>query len=474
MDYPDKIEENLVNFEAEILDMIGEDSPTLTNVKISGKKRLSNEKSEVNETKHSIDQESLIEVEECVSNKVMKTNKSTDIKEAIAKQDKRKKKKSDDKICVEEIKSGQEIEVNIEQGEKKTRRKIIKDKNEVSVRHEDIVVEPCQNQVSKISVEANVEKNIVKKKGKKNKADESKKVDEIAVIEEQKEEVKSKGSIENGEKIVQKKKRKKEGNKVSETAIVEETKIVENNGKKDSNPKKDNVSAIKNENPTQAIKLDITINEVGDKKTILEYMIQQNRPYSAINIYDNLHGNVKKAECTRILDQLSAENKLLKKEYNQNVYIASQMYYPQIDEAEKKKLDIVIEEKKKNYEGKQLKLKKIQNEFRTITSKLTDEELIKQISEKRNLLEESKSRLMKYKDGGYVQVPDEEVKQKEKNFENVKNKYKKVRKVCVDVVDGFCEPMEMKRIQVMVKFLLIKQNMGLEEECESDLQYIRL
>jgi 26S proteasome regulatory subunit (ATPase 3-interacting protein) len=36
-------------------------------------------------------------------------------------------------------------------------------------------------------------------------------------------------------------------------------------------------------------------------------MKQQNRPYSALNIFDNLRGAIKKPEVIRILDALSTE-----------------------------------------------------------------------------------------------------------------------------------------------------------------------
>ena len=179
-------------------------------------------------------------------------------------------------------------------------------------------------------------------------------------------------------------------------------------------------------------------------------MIQQNRPYSAINIFDNLHGKIKKGQVIKILDELANESKLIRKEYNQKIYLASQKFYPAVDENESKQIDLTIEEKKKIQEETQQNLKKLQNEYRTITAKLTDEELRKQIVEKQKILEETHKKLKKYQSGDYNRVPDEEVKLKEKNYENANLNYKKVRKVCLDIIDGFSEAMEMKRKEVMV------------------------
>lgn len=41
------------------------------------------------------------------------------------------------------------------------------------------------------------------------------------------------------------------------------------------------------------------------RKLILQYMKQQNRPYSAIQVHDNLHGRVPKATVEKVLDTLS-------------------------------------------------------------------------------------------------------------------------------------------------------------------------
>jgi hypothetical protein len=50
-------------------------------------------------------------------------------------------------------------------------------------------------------------------------------------------------------------------------------------------------------------------------RSILEYMRAQNRPYSLINIYDNLHAPVPKPQMQAAVDRLLVDRKLIVKEY---------------------------------------------------------------------------------------------------------------------------------------------------------------
>ena len=51
------------------------------------------------------------------------------------------------------------------------------------------------------------------------------------------------------------------------------------------------------------------------EEIVFEYMRKQNRPYSLINIFDNLHGKFKKPDLQKTLDRLVKEKKLVEKEF---------------------------------------------------------------------------------------------------------------------------------------------------------------
>eukprot|EP00913_Durusdinium_trenchii_P034246 g32050.t1 len=81
---------------------------------------------------------------------------------------------------------------------------------------------------------------------------------------------------------------------------------------------------------------------------VLEYMRQQNRPYNAQNVFDNLHGAVPKGSVQTIMESLVTEGKLLIKEYGKiKVFLVSQSLVvggddatalqQEVDEASKKR-----------------------------------------------------------------------------------------------------------------------------------------
>ena len=68
--------------------------------------------------------------------------------------------------------------------------------------------------------------------------------------------------------------------------------------------------------------------EASAKKLIQQYMTLQNRPYSAIQVFDNLHGRVPKSTVQKVLDSLTSTNVLNIKEYGKaKIYYVDQVAY---------------------------------------------------------------------------------------------------------------------------------------------------
>lgn len=85
-------------------------------------------------------------------------------------------------------------------------------------------------------------------------------------------------------------------------------------------------------------------NDSPDKAKILAYMREQNRPYSILNIFDNLHGEIKKAELQKHLDSLVAEGELQSKDFGKFVvYLAHQDKMPTVPQEELNKMDAEID-----------------------------------------------------------------------------------------------------------------------------------
>ncbi|SCM19611.1 Tat binding protein 1(TBP-1)-interacting protein, putative [Plasmodium berghei] len=130
----------------------------------------------------------------------------------------------------------------------------------------------------------------------------------------------------------------------------------------------------------------IVLSDTDAKEKIYKYMRQTNRPYSVINVYDNLHGMISKNSVQKIMDELSIEKKLQCKEYGKaKIYLINQKEFESLNVEEINKLknciDVVKEEAElaKNYYNDLLKKKK---------KLIEDLNLIKNVSEyKKSLLQ---------------------------------------------------------------------------------------
>jgi len=62
------------------------------------------------------------------------------------------------------------------------------------------------------------------------------------------------------------------------------------------------------------------------KKIVLNYLIKENRPFSAQDVSNNLGGQIGKSAVATILEQLASDKKIIEKVYNkQKVYMALQV-----------------------------------------------------------------------------------------------------------------------------------------------------
>lgn len=114
--------------------------------------------------------------------------------------------------------------------------------------------------------------------------------------------------------------------------------------------------------------------------------MQQNRPYSCINVFENLKGEVKKAQCTKILDQLTQEKKLICKEYNTKIYLPNQDLFEKVDMEELNKMDVILDQQKKEKQDLIEENKKLQSILRQINSTFTNSQLIDEIKRQKEIV----------------------------------------------------------------------------------------
>ena len=264
--------------------------------------------------------------------------------------------------------------------------------------------------------------------------------------------------------------KQKKKRKVKDKDKPEQSEQMQNNTSKDhdnNKPKKrkKNIDTNNTKNKTQltsasTTKFNDTLSTSNDPKDIvLNYMLTQNRPYSVINIFDNLHGQIKKAQLIKTLESLTEEKKLICKEYNTKIYLANQDNFPPINAASLSSLDLSIDNiKKENAHLKEMLTLK-HSELKAITSEYTDAELDIVIKQNKSKIEMLRQKVQKIKDNSIEPVPEEKMKEKEKELEKMKLKYKKIKRICLDIIDKFAEGMDMKKS----KFI---EESGIEDDKE--------
>jgi hypothetical protein len=181
-------------------------------------------------------------------------------------------------------------------------------------------------------------------------------------------------------------------------------------------------------------------------------MKNQNRPYSLINIFDNLHGAIKKSQLQNILDSLTKEEKLIMKLYGSTkIYLCNQNLFPSVSEEELNSLDKKINEKREENKIIKDNINLKNNELKTITNSFTDEELNKKIKELKKELEIKKKKVGLIENGEIEKINIDKMKIAEKNYEDSLKKYKKIKKICMGIFDQIAESMDITTKKIMDK-----------------------
>lgn len=172
---------------------------------------------------------------------------------------------------------------------------------------------------------------------------------------------------------------------------------------------------------------------------VLQYLTDQNRPYSVIDIFNNLHKEYGKTAIMRALDQLVNEQKVKEKIYGkQKVYFVNQDDFPEINEADLKNMDVEISKLTEQFSELQKNLKTKENLLGNLENSLTNEEAQKQLSLTRKEIPALQSRLKNLESNTSLVKPEER-----KALDIVKSKYyrewQKRKRIANDVLDAILE-----------------------------------
>ncbi|KAK8821820.1 hypothetical protein WA556_002265, partial [Blastocystis sp. ATCC 50177/Nand II] len=215
-------------------------------------------------------------------------------------------------------------------------------------------------------------------------------------------------------------------------------------------------TAVKKPKEKAAPKKELTESEGYD--VILKYLNEQNKPFNAQTIFDNLHKEVKKPYVVRILSKLAQEGKIIEKEYGKSkVYFADQNQFPSVSDQELKEMDNEINALTAESSSLQEELTRLRNEVKELSSSLTDEDLEKGIATMTEETKQMKERVEKLK--GSETIDPKELESLRTEVTRVQKIWRQRRNQCREMVGNLAEGMDKKDSEV-------NEMVGLETEEE--------
>ncbi|GFS34084.1 homologous-pairing protein 2 homolog [Trichonephila inaurata madagascariensis] len=129
-------------------------------------------------------------------------------------------------------------------------------------------------------------------------------------------------------------------------------------------------------------------------KQILDYLKDQNRPYSVIDIHNNLHKEHGKTAVIKALESLVNDGKVKEKTYGkQKIYFVDQNEFPNSKNADLQQMDAEINNMNNTLNDLQKQIKTAESELGAIDKSLTTEEAETELQKIKNELPQLRSKL---------------------------------------------------------------------------------
>ncbi|XP_078322249.1 homologous-pairing protein 2 homolog isoform X2 [Crassostrea virginica] len=148
--------------------------------------------------------------------------------------------------------------------------------------------------------------------------------------------------------------------------------------------------------------------DANASRAVLEYLNRQNRPYSAIDIFNNLHKEYGKTAIVKACESLSEGGKIKEKAYGkQKVYVADQSQFPEVDDGEIRNMDTRIGELSTQCKEKDEEVRRLDTELRGFNSSISTEDAIVQLQQLTEECDACNKKLKMLKEGGKSISPEE-------------------------------------------------------------------
>lgn len=174
-------------------------------------------------------------------------------------------------------------------------------------------------------------------------------------------------------------------------------------------------------------------------KPVLDYLMKQNRPYSAIDIFNNLHKEYGKTAIIRALDQLVEEEKIKEKTYGkQKVYFPEQSQFPTVQDEDLQKMDAEVKNMTGTLEEIMQAVRSNEAILSKLNSSLTTSEAKEKLSTVKNEISALEAKLADLESNAIKIDPAEKDAIYANNSRYVKE-WRKRKRLTTDMVDAILE-----------------------------------
>ncbi|KAJ3190124.1 hypothetical protein HDU85_000415 [Gaertneriomyces sp. JEL0708] len=172
--------------------------------------------------------------------------------------------------------------------------------------------------------------------------------------------------------------------------------------------------------------------KAGDEATdvVLKYLKKQNRPYSAVDIFNNLGGAVNKVAVTKTLSQLVEEQQIHGKQYGKQwVYVAKQDEYEQPSKDALDEMDARIAHLKEQVATTKEENRQLQSTLNGLTGSLTNEQIEARLVELDEENAKLDIRLEKLRSGGASLLSKEDFRKIDTKLDDMRKEWRKRKRM---------------------------------------------
>ncbi|XP_011405098.1 PREDICTED: homologous-pairing protein 2 homolog [Amphimedon queenslandica] len=193
---------------------------------------------------------------------------------------------------------------------------------------------------------------------------------------------------------------------------------------------------------------------------VFKYMKDQNRPYSAGDVFSNMHKEFNKPCVQRVLDQLVSNGKVKEKTYGkQKVYVVDQGLFPVINESEIAKMDDEIRTLQESIAVQESECSAMEAKLSALKNSLTLQEAKEKLEETEKECTKLNERLQVAK-AGSENITPEVVEKVHTEHKAAVTHWRKRKRLAMDIVNTILEDFPRSK-----KELLEEVGLETDEDC---------